>query len=105
MGNIYCDEALHAAGIHPLNRADTLSATQVRRLHGAIKATLRKAIRYNGTTFLDYRTSNGQPGGFGDQLQVYGRAGAPCHSCHRTLVRLIVSGRSSVVCPTCQPPP
>jgi len=104
LGNIYCDEALHAAGVHPLTRSDTLGEHDARRLLRAIKATLRKAIRYNGSTLTDYRQADGSAGSFQRLHRVYRREGKPCRKCGTTIVRITVSGRSSHLCPTCQPP-
>jgi formamidopyrimidine-DNA glycosylase len=105
LGNIYCDEALHAAGIHPLTRSDTLGEHDTRRLLRAIKATLRKAIRHNGSTLTDYRQADGSEGSFQRLHRVYGRDGKPCRNCGTAIMRIKVSGRSSHLCPTCQPSP
>lgn len=105
LGNIYCDEALHAAGIHPLTRSDTLGEHDARRLLRAIKTTLRKAIRHNGSTLTDYRQADGSEGSFQRLHRVYRREGKPCRNCGTAIVRIKVSGRSSHLCPTCQPSP
>jgi hypothetical protein len=81
MGNIYTDECLHQAGIHPLARSDRVDDERVRRLHASIQKTLRAAIAREGSSFdTFYRTPEGQPGGYQDQFQVYGREGEPCAS-------------------------
>lgn len=102
LGNIYCDESLHAARLHPLTRADTLDAAAAGRLLRAIKATLRRAIQYNGSTLMDYRQPNGQPGGFQRLHRVYQREGQPCRACGALVVRALVAGRSTFFCPRCQ---
>jgi formamidopyrimidine-DNA glycosylase len=104
LGNIYVDESLHRAGLHPLTRACQLSRAQIARLHGAIRSVLREAIRYRGTTF-DWV----YPGGAMQQrLRVYGRAGQPCLStrksrrCRGTIRYLRVGQRGTYLCPVCQ---
>src|SRR5205823_4823533 len=81
LGNIYVDESLFAAGIHPLARADKLSTDQNRRLSRAIKQTLRRALRHRGSTLRDYVDANGARGAFQNLHNVYDRAGIPCRSC------------------------
>lgn len=102
VGNIYADEALWRARIYPLTPACQLSTRQVAQLCRAIKDVLCESLTAHGTTLSDYRTVNGQAGGFGTFLQVYGRAGAPCPRCRTTLVRTAVGGRSTHYCPRCQ---
>jgi formamidopyrimidine-DNA glycosylase len=103
LGNIYVDEALHAANIHPLTPADRLSAADVGRLSRAIKATLRRAIRHRGSTLRDYRDADGAAGGFQRLHRVYDRAGKPCHRCRTPIERIVLGGRSTHFCPNCQP--
>ncbi len=103
LGNIYCDEALHAAGVHPLTKADVLSQEQAGRLLRVIKTTLRRAIRFNGSTLMDYRSADGEPGSFQNQHRVYNREGQPCRTCRRPIERIQAAGRSTWLCPTCQP--
>ena len=102
LGNIYVDESLFRAGIHPLHRADELSAEEVSRLNRAIKTTLRRAIRHRGSTLRDYFDANGNPGGFAKLHAVYARAGQPCRQCHTPVERLVLGGRSTHFCPACQ---
>ena len=102
LGNIYCDESLHAANIHPLTAARDLGHEEALRLLRAIKATLRKAIRHKGTTMMDYRTADGEAGAFRRFLRVYHREGEPCKRCGAPIERLMVAGRSSFICPRCQ---
>ena len=103
LGNIYCDEVLHTARLHPVTRADTLDSEQAGCLFRAIRSTLRKAIQHNGSTLKDYRRPNGQAGGFQKFHRVYDREGQPCHTCSGTIERCITAGRSTFYCPACQP--
>ncbi len=105
LGNIYCDEALHAARIHPQTQAHTLDQTESRRLLRAIKTTLNRAIRYNGSTLVDYRQVDGTTGSFQRHHRVYQRTGQPCKRCGTPILRIIVAGRSTFLCPSCQPGP
>lgn len=105
LGNIYADEVLFRAGIHPLREASSLSPAELARLHRAIRETIREAIRYRGTTIADYVDGEGQPGGFAFLLRVYGREGQACTSCGEEIQRLIIGGRSSHFCPRCQQNP
>ncbi|MCC7293449.1 MAG: bifunctional DNA-formamidopyrimidine glycosylase/DNA-(apurinic or apyrimidinic site) lyase [Phycisphaerales bacterium] len=102
LGNIYVDESLFEAGIHPLSRAGDLTAAQARRLLAAIQRILRRAIRSKGSTLLDYRRADGESGGFQRLFRVFRRTGQPCPRCGTTIKRLIIGGRSSHVCPKCQ---
>lgn len=105
LGNIYVDEALFRAGLHPLREARSLSVQEVARLHRAIRGVLRQALTNRGTTFSSYRDANGRQGGNQRYLSVYGRGahGAPCDRCGGPLERLVVGGRGTHVCPVCQP--
>jgi len=107
LGNIYTDEALWQAGIHPLRRADTLSPAEVRRLHRAIRSVLRAAIASGGTTLPDaaYQQPDGRSGEFASRLAVYGRVGQPCPRCGTTIERIKISQRGTHLCPRCQPWP
>jgi formamidopyrimidine-DNA glycosylase len=108
LGNIYTDEALHRAGIHPLRRADSLCDDEVARLHAAIRAVLAAGVVNRGTSlgdFSDYLDAQGQQGNHQRHLLAYGRAGQPCVTCGAPIVRITVGGRSSHVCPRCQPAP
>jgi formamidopyrimidine-DNA glycosylase len=103
IGNIYADEALFAAGIHPRIPANALSRSQAARLCGAIKRTLNRALRHKGSTLRDYRDANGQPGDFQKLHRVYDRAGLPCWKCGGEIVREVIGRRSAHFCPVCQP--
>lgn len=102
LGNIYVDESLFDAGIHPLARAGDLTSARARRLLAAIQRVLRRAIRSKGSTLLDYRGADGGSGGFQRLFRVFRRTGEPCPRCGTTIQRLIIGGRSSHVCPKCQ---
>jgi formamidopyrimidine-DNA glycosylase len=102
LGNIYADESLHAARIHPLRRADTLTIDQQRRLYQAIRRTLQRAIRFNGSTLMDYRNADGAEGSFQRLHRVYQREGRPCRRCGTAIRRILAAGRSSFLCPKCQ---
>lgn len=104
IGNIYADEALHRAGIHPLTRSDLVDATHAARLHEAIRDVLATAIEHRGTTLRNYRVGDGAPGENKERLHVYGRgAGAPCLTCGTPLERIVVGQRGTMFCPVCQP--
>ncbi len=106
LGNIYVDEALHEARLHPLRLASTVGPEPARRLHAAIRRTLAAAIEREGSSFdAFYRTPEGQPGSYQHQFRVYGRAGRPCPECGRPIRRLVVGQRGTHVCPGCQPRP
>lgn len=102
VGNIYADESLFAAKIHPTTPTGTLSAAQRLRLACAVQDVLHAAIAAGGSTINDYRNAMGAPGLFQERFAVHGRAGLPCPQCGTLLTRLRVAGRGTVVCPRCQ---
>ncbi len=102
LGNIYVDESLYKARVHPLTRAAELGREQVKKLHTAMRRTLHSAIRAGGSTIRDYRTPNGERGWFQTHHQVYGREGQPCRRCKAPIERIQAAGRSSHICPNCQ---
>lgn len=102
LGNIYADEALFRARIHPARRLDTLSDEEIAALHRAIEAVLAEALSYGGTTVRDYRQGDGRRGEFAARLQVYGRAGEPCLRCGGILEKVRLGGRGTTFCPRCQ---
>lgn len=102
LGNIYVDEALHRAGIHPERRAYTLRPAEVKRLHNAIRDTLGAAVDGRGTTFSNYTDIEGRAGRYQQALQVFHRTGQPCPRCGTTIRRLVVAGRGTHICPHCQ---
>jgi formamidopyrimidine-DNA glycosylase len=102
MGNIYADEALWRARIHPLRPAGDLSPTEIRRLHRGINDAIRAGIARQGTTLRDYRTPDGASGSMQDELRVYGREGEPCPRCGTTIAKTRAGGRGTWYCPSCQ---
>ncbi len=105
VGNIYADEALFAASIHPLASCAVLTGDQITLLAKCIRNTLRRAVKAGGTTLRDYADGNGRSGWFAVEHRVYGRAGQPCSRCTRPLSRLTVTQRTTVCCEFCQPLP
>ncbi len=105
VGNIYADEALFLARLHPLTMAGRISTPDARRLLRALKRVLERAVELQGTSFRDYIDIEGRPGNFLPQLRVYQRTGKPCRRCRRPIERVIIAGRSSHFCPKCQPRP
>lgn len=105
IGNIYADEALFAANIHPLTQGCLLSREQTNALAGAIRHTLRRAIDRGGSTLRDYRDGTGRAGQYQSHHAVYGRAGLPCRRCRTVLISAPVTQRTTVHCPTCQGTP
>ncbi|MBP2243095.1 formamidopyrimidine-DNA glycosylase [Cytobacillus eiseniae] len=102
LGNIYVDEALFRARIHPEKPADGLSANELAILHKEITATLAEAVEKGGSTIRSYVNSQGQIGMFQLELLVYGRKNEECKVCGNTLERIVSGGRGTVFCPTCQ---
>jgi formamidopyrimidine-DNA glycosylase len=100
VGNIYADEALWHARIHPASRR--VGRTRATRLHAAIRDVLSAAIEREGTTFRDYRMVNGESGRNADFLVAYGQAGRPCPRCGTAMRRTVVAQRGTTSCPTCQ---
>jgi len=102
VGNIYADESLFTAGVHPWSIASALPRPVITALTKAIRSTLGKAIHAGGSTLRDYRDANGQPGWFAVSHRVYGRAGKPCMNCAQVLEKCVVAQRTTVVCSSCQ---
>jgi formamidopyrimidine-DNA glycosylase len=102
LGNIYVDEALFRAKLHPRRKAETLKEADLKALHLAIPAVLKQGLRFGGTTLMDYRDAMGGKGSNQERLKAYGRAGQPCVRCGKTLKKIIISQRSTVFCPSCQ---
>ena len=105
IGNIYADEALHRARIHPRRDSAGLSRLELGDLYRALKRILQAAILAGGTSVRSYVDSAGSPGGYQNFLRVYGREGESCRNCGGPLVREIVGSRSTFFCPRCQPAP
>jgi formamidopyrimidine-DNA glycosylase len=105
VGNIYADESLFRAGIHPARVARNLTKTQLAALHKSVRQILMAAIRLRGSSVSDYVDSDGNRGEFQFRHRVYQREGKPCVRCRHKIRRVIVAGRSSHFCPRCQPAP
>ncbi|WP_462157250.1 bifunctional DNA-formamidopyrimidine glycosylase/DNA-(apurinic or apyrimidinic site) lyase [Pseudoalteromonas sp. GB56] len=102
VGNIYANESLFKAGIHPKREAGKVSLARYKKLTPIIKETLAAAIEQGGTTLKDFAQSDGKPGYFAQQLLVYGRKGQPCMTCETELTEIRLGGRSTVYCKQCQ---
>ena len=105
VGNIYADEALWRARIHPLREARSLDADEVKALRKGVRDALQLGIRRQGSTLRDYRLPDGGSGGMQAEFKVYGRAGEPCERCGTPIERIRVAGRGTWYCPFCQPAP
>jgi formamidopyrimidine-DNA glycosylase len=102
LGNIYVDEALWEAQLHPLQLVRRIAPAQIDKLVAIIRQLLLRSIELGGTTLRDYRNVRNQPGQFATRLHAYGRAGQPCHRCQTTLRSAQIAARTTVFCPTCQ---
>jgi formamidopyrimidine-DNA glycosylase len=102
VGNIYASEALFRAGIRPLSAAQRLSLPRLTKLVTAIRATLTNSIEAGGTTLRDFLNSDGRPGYFSHNLNVYGRKGAPCHACGMPVRHAVLGQRATYWCAHCQ---
>jgi formamidopyrimidine-DNA glycosylase len=105
VGNIYADEALFRARIHPLRPANRLTRAQATALRNAVVESLRAGIAAGGATIDDYRDPDGARGAFQEELLVHRREGEPCPRCGTPVVKLVAAGRGTYVCPRCQPRP
>jgi formamidopyrimidine-DNA glycosylase len=103
LGNIYVDEVLFDAGVHPARKANTLSPQEIRAIHAATRDILSRAVELRGTTFDSYHDAFGESGKFQYQLKVFTRAGKACLVCGTRIEKSRVAGRGTYVCPTCQP--
>lgn len=99
IGNIYADEALYRARVHPLRPGGSLDAQEVAEVAAAVKSVLAQALTEMGTTLRDYRRPDGSVGSFQNSLQVFRRTGEPCPTCGAPIRRIIVGGRSTHFCP------
>jgi len=102
LGNIYVDEVLFSAGVHPTRKASTLTADEIHSIHAATRDILGRAIELRGTTFDSYHDAFGETGMFQHHLKVFTRAGEPCSQCGTTIVKSRVAGRGTHTCPACQ---
>jgi formamidopyrimidine-DNA glycosylase len=105
VGNIYADESLWRAKVHPARLGAKLSRKQARTLWRALREILLKAIALRGSSISDFLDAEGEPGEYQRHHRAYGREGKNCSRCKRLIRRAIVAGRSSYFCPKCQPPP
>ena len=105
VGNIYADEALFRACIHPLRPVGTLKPRQLEELRDAVVASLEAGIDARGATIDDFRDAAGAQGSFQDRFLVHRREGEPCPRCGRPIVKLRAAGRGTYVCERCQPRP
>jgi formamidopyrimidine-DNA glycosylase len=102
VGNIYADEALWRARLHPLTPADALSPEEVKALHRSVRRVLEQGIARQGSTLRDYRLPDGGSGEMQREFKVYGRGGEPCERCGTPIDKIRVAGRGTWYCPTCQ---
>ena len=102
VGNIYADEALWRARVHPQREAGGLSPDEISALHRGVRAALRAGIARQGATLRDYRTPGGASGRMQHEFKVYGRAGEPCERCGTPIEKIRAAGRGTWYCPACQ---
>jgi formamidopyrimidine-DNA glycosylase len=102
LGNIYVDEALWRARIHPLRPAESLDSAELRRLHRGIRRALEHGLARQGSTLRDYALPDGASGAMQDEFKVYGRGGEPCERCGSLIAKTRVAGRGTWFCPACQ---
>lgn len=102
IGNIYADEALHRAGLHPLSPAGSLRSQHCEALRAGIVAALEAGLANGGASVDDYRDARGERGTMQDEFLVHRREGKPCPRCGETIRRIVVTGRSTYFCPGCQ---
>jgi len=103
VGNIYADESLHMAGIHPKRRSNSLTDDEVQALHGTVRAALQKGIDQEGASFSWYRKPDGEPGAMHKHFLVFRREGEPCYNCGTMVEKIRVAQRGTHFCPACQP--
>lgn len=102
VGNIYADESLHRAGLHPLARPSDLSTAQLANLHHHLQETLTEALARGGSSISNFVDAHGRPGTFQHAHRVYKRKGQACNECGCEIERIVVAGRSTHFCPQCQ---
>ena len=103
IGNIYSDDILFKAKIHPLRRASSLTNKEIKNLYNAIRNILSLAVSLGGTSISDFRDIKGEKGTYGERRLVYRRDGKPCFVCDSIIKRIKIGGRSARFCPSCQP--
>ena len=102
LGNIYIDESLWFAGIHPKTKCCNISSIKIKRLHSAIKKILKKAIQYNGTTIINYSPGDDTKGNFSESLKVFRKQNELCPRCMTSISKIFVGQRGTHFCPSCQ---
>ncbi|MHA0857452.1 DNA-formamidopyrimidine glycosylase [Paenibacillus sp. CMAA1364] len=102
IGNIYVDESLFEAGIHPEQPTDAIGDKQLTALHGSIVGILSKSIEAGGSSIKSFVNGQGEMGMFQQELQVYGRENKPCIRCGMLIQKIVVGGRGTHFCPSCQ---
>jgi len=105
IGNIYADEILWSAHLHPERRCGTVRRPGVEALHAGIVTVLAEGVARGGSTLRDYVDTRGDRGGYLEVAAVYGRSGQPCRRCGSSIVKVTVVGRGTYLCPSCQPTP
>ena len=103
LGNIYADEALWLARVHPLRPAGSLTEAEVAAVRRGVRRALRAGVARQGATLRDYATPDGESGSMQDEFRVYGRAGEPCDRCGAPIEKTRAGGRGTWYCPGCQP--
>ena len=102
LGNIYVDESLFRARIHPSTPVAFLNEKEKENLFSAVREVLQEGIESGGTTIRDYKNADGAPGGFQKRIRVYGRKGAPCFNCGGNIEKTVMCGRGTYYCSSCQ---
>jgi formamidopyrimidine-DNA glycosylase len=102
IGNIYADEALWNAQLHPLRSSDSLDDDEIARLHSGIRLALLQGLEHGGSTLRDYRNGYGEPGSNQEHFNVYDRQGQPCPRCGTPIEKIIIGQRGTHLCPFCQ---
>jgi formamidopyrimidine-DNA glycosylase len=105
VGNIYADESLHLARVHPARRGGSLKLAEIKRLHQAIKEVMVLGIKHGGTSFTSYVNALGQQGDYLQHARVFRRQGLPCGVCGTVIEKIRIAGRGTHVCPRCQKGP
>ncbi len=104
VGNIYADESLHLAKIHPKKKLERMTLAEVGKLGAAVRAVLKRSLNLGGTSFRNYTDTDGGRGGMKQRLRVYGRAGKACGECGSLILKTVVASRGTHFCPGCQKP-
>jgi formamidopyrimidine-DNA glycosylase len=103
IGNIYADEALYRAGVHPGRSGNSLQKREIEKLYTAIQTVLQLGIEQKGSSLQNYVRLDGLKGSFQDQHQVFRKTGQPCPTCGHPIERILIAQRSTHFCPHCQP--